>query len=153
MIAGAALRPLTRRVDSRGSLTELLRSDWEGFERFGQATVTVNLPNVVRAWHWHDRQTDRLVVVHGTAKVALYDARVGSPTHRELNEFFLGPDNFALLAVPPGVYHGYATIGSEAALIVNFPDRVYDADRPDEGRLPFDSPDIPYRWGGPEVRS
>lgn len=153
MIQGAALRPLTRHVDARGSLTELLRSDWPEFDGFGQATLTVNLPSVVRAWHWHERQTDRFVVVAGTAKIALYDARPGSTTHREVNDFVLGADDFALLVVPPGVYHGYVTVGDEPALIVNFPDHLYDPGSPDEGRMPFDSPEIPYRWGGPELRS
>lgn len=146
MIEGVRLRPLVRHVDERGSLTELLRSDWPEFRRFGQATVTVNDPGVIRAWHWHERQTDLFVVVSGMVKLPLYDARDGSPTRGELNEFFLGDDNFAALVVPPGVYHGYLTLGTRPALILNFPDRVYDYEHPDEERLPVDSPEVPYRW-------
>ncbi len=146
MIEGVRLRPLVRHVDERGSLTELLRSDWPEFRRFGQATVTVNDPGVIRAWHWHERQTDLFVVVSGMVKLPLYDARDGSPTRGELNEFFLGDDNFAALVVPPGVYHGYKTVGAKPALIVNFPDQLYDPSHPDEQRIPDDSRDVPYRW-------
>lgn len=146
MIDGVRIRPVTRHVDERGSLTELLRSDWPEFRGFGQATVTVNYPGVIRAWHWHTRQTDLFVVVAGVVKLPLYDARHDSPTYGEVNEFFLGEDNFIALVVPPGVYHGYKTVGTKPALILNFPDRVYDREHPDEHRIPHDSPEVPYRW-------
>ncbi len=144
MIAGVRLRALDRHVDERGSLTELLRSDWPEFGRFGQAILTVNYPGVVRAWHWHEKQTDYAVVVSGIAKLPLYDARAGSPTRGQLDEYVLGEEHFAALLIPPGVYHGYKTVGDRPALIVNFPDRVYDPF--DEHRIPFDSSEIPYRW-------
>lgn len=146
MIDGVILRPLARHVDERGSLTELLRSDWPEFRGFGQATVTVNHPGVIRAWHWHTKQTDLFVVISGMVKLPLYDARSGSRTVGEINEFFLGEENFSALLVPPGVYHGYKTIGAKPALILNFPDRVYDRERPDEQRIAYDSPEVPYRW-------
>lgn len=146
MIEDVRLRQLVRHVDERGSLTEILRSDWPEFQRFGQATVTVNYPGVIRAWHWHMRQSDLFVVVSGMVKLPLYDARAASPTHLEVNEFFLGEDNFAALLVPPGVYHGYKTIGTKPALILNFPDQLYERVSPDEHRIPYDSPEVPYRW-------
>lgn len=146
MIEGVRLRPLVRHVDERGSLTELLRSDWPEFRGFAEATVTVNYPDVIRAWHWHTNQDDLFVVVSGVVKLPLYDARPDSPTDGEVNEFFLGSENFAALLVPAGVYHGYKTIGVEPALILNFPNRLYDRDHPDEHRIPYDSAEVPYRW-------
>jgi dTDP-4-dehydrorhamnose 3,5-epimerase len=40
VIEGVRVRALERHADDRGSLTELLRSDWPEFTRFGQAIVT-----------------------------------------------------------------------------------------------------------------
>jgi len=147
MIAGVRLRALVRHADDRGSFTELLRSDWPEFAGFAQASLTMNYPGVIRGWHWHRRQTDCLAVLAGMAKVPLFDARKESPTAGEISEFFLGDSNLALLVIPPGVYHGYKTIGVEPAMILNLPDRIYDAAQPDEERVPFDSPDVPYSWG------
>jgi len=56
VIEGVRVRALSCHADDRGSLTELLRSDWPEFTRFGQPIVTVNLLGVIRGWHWHDRQ-------------------------------------------------------------------------------------------------
>lgn len=146
MIEGVVIRRLERHVDERGSLTELVRSDWPGFRAFAQTTLTRNYPGVVRAWHWHERQTDLFVVIGGMMKVVLYDARRTSPSHGQVQELFLGEDSLSMVSVPPGVYHGYKTIGTATALILNFPDTLYRPSDPDEHRLPFDSKGVPYDW-------
>jgi dTDP-4-dehydrorhamnose 3,5-epimerase len=146
VIDGVRVRTLTPRVDDRGSLTELLRADWPEFVQFGQAIATVNLPGVIRAWHYHLKQTDVIVVLSGRAVLPLYDGREGSPTRGAVEEHVAdGASPFALF-VPPGVYHGYKTLGDVAALILNFPSEVYDPTAPDEARVPHDSPEIPYKW-------
>jgi dTDP-4-dehydrorhamnose 3,5-epimerase len=145
-IEGVRVRRLEPHGDERGSLTELLRSDWPEFTRFGQAIITLNLPGVIRGWHWHHRQTDMIVVVQGRAVLPLYDGRSGSATFGAVEERVAdGKEPFAVF-VPPGVYHGYKTLGTSPALIVNFPDRVYDPTDPDEERIAHDAPGIPYDW-------
>jgi dTDP-4-dehydrorhamnose 3,5-epimerase len=146
VIEGVRVRALERHADDRGSLTELLRADWPEFTRFGQAIVTVNKPGVIRGWHWHDRQTDVVVVVSGRARVPLYDGRKRSQTFGQVEEYVCGDDDLRAIFVPPGVWHGYKTVSPEAAVILNFPDQVYDPSRPDEHREPHDSPAVPYDW-------
>ena len=146
MIEGVEVKQLVKHVDERGFLMELLRSDEPIFRKFGQAYVALNYPGVVRAWHWHRKQDDHFVVVRGMAKVALYDAREGSPTRGQVDEFFLGEDNNVLLKIPMGVMHGYKTEGSEPSLLINFPTEPYNQQEPDEYRLPSDTPEIPYNW-------
>lgn len=146
MIEGVAIKHLKVNADERGSLMEILRTDDEIYERFGQVYVSLNYPGVIRGWHYHKKQTDFFAVVKGMVKVALYDARQGSPTEGEINEYFLGERNNLLLRIPVGVYHGYKTIGVEPSLLLNFPTEVYNRDDPDEFRVPWDSKDIPYDW-------
>lgn len=147
MIEGVVVRPLKRNVDERGWLMEVMRTDWPDiFTRFAQAYVSLNHPGVIRAWHYHKKQYDVFVCLAGMIKVPLYDARDGSPTKGRLDEHFMGDDNPVAILIPPGVYHGYKTIGTRTSLLLNFPTALYDRDHPDEFRVPFDSPDIPYRW-------
>jgi len=147
LIDGVKVRPLRRLPDERGFLMEMLRSDWEEFEKFGQVYVTAVYPGVVKGWHYHKLQTDHFICVHGMAKVVLYDQREGSPTRGQVNEFFIGDLNPALIKIPPGVLHGFKGVGTELALIVNVPTELYNYAQPDEYRLPWDSPDVPYDWG------
>jgi dTDP-4-dehydrorhamnose 3,5-epimerase len=84
--------------------------------------------------------------VHGVAKVVLYDPRDASPTRGRINEFYIGPTNPQLVVIPPFVYHGFTAVGTDLALIVNAPTELYNYHDPDEHRLPFDDPSIPYSW-------
>jgi dTDP-4-dehydrorhamnose 3,5-epimerase len=146
MIDGVVVKKLNRICDERGYLMEILRSDDEFFQKFGQAYLTCCYPGVVKAWHYHKRQTDHFCCVQGEAKVVLYDSRDGSPTRGEVNEFFMGVKNPILLRIPNLVFHGFKAIGGESAVIVNIPTECYDYQQPDEFRLPYDSAEIPYNW-------
>ncbi len=146
MIQGVEVKRLTRHADERGYLMELLRSDDEIFNKFGQCYVSMNYPNVIRAWHWHQKQDDYFVVVKGMIRVGLCDMREGSPTRGEVNEFYLGENNDIVLKIPVGVAHGYKTVGVEPSLLVNFTSEVYNREEPDEQRLPWDTDQIPFNW-------
>ena len=146
MIDSVKVRKLRLIPDERGYLMEMLRSDWEEYEKFGQVYITAVYPGVVKGWHYHKIQTDHFICVHGMAKVVLYDGREGSPTHGEVNEFFMGQQNPMLLKIPPGVMHGFKGIGQEMALIVNVPTELYNYEQPDEYRLPAYTDQIPYDW-------
>ena len=130
-IDGVKQKTLKVIPDERGRLMEMLRSDDEIFEKFGQAYLTTAYPGVVKAWHFHKVQVDHWVVVKGMAKIVLYDSRDDSPTKGEVNEFFLGDRNQTLLRIPAGVYHGFKCIGEEEVMVINFPTEVYNYDQPD----------------------
>jgi dTDP-4-dehydrorhamnose 3,5-epimerase len=146
LIEGALVKPLRVIADERGYLFEMLRSDEPLFQRFGQSYCTAVYPGVVKAWHYHQKQTDHFVCVHGMAKVVLYDDRPTSPSRGQVNEFFIGERNPILLVIPPLVWHGMKGMSEGTALIVNHPTEPYNPREPDEYRKPFDSPDIPYDW-------
>lgn len=146
MIEGVTVRKLRLIPDERGFLMEMLRSDWEEFDKFGQVYVTAVYPGVVKGWHYHKIQTDRFVCLAGMAKVVLYDGRDGSPTYGEVNEFFMGIQNPILLKIPPGVMHGFKGISPDMTLIVNIPSEPYNYENPDEYRLPAHTDQIPYDW-------
>jgi len=146
MIDGVCVKTLKVICDERGRLMEILRSDDDLFERFGQVYLTTAYPGVVKAWHYHHVQTDHLVVLRGMAKIALYDQREASPTHGEVNEFFVGEHNPILIKVPPMVCHGYKCISEHEVLVMNVPTELYKYDGPDEHRIPPQDPAIPYDW-------
>jgi dTDP-4-dehydrorhamnose 3,5-epimerase len=132
--------------DERGRLMEMLRSDDELFIRFGQAYMTTAYPGVVKAWHYHKKQVDHFVCVKGMMKVVLYDGRSESPSHKEIDEFFIGEHNPLLLQIPPYVFHGFKCISEQEAVVINLPTEIYDYKEPDEYRLPAHGSEIPYDW-------
>jgi len=146
-IWGVFLKDLKIIPDERGWLMEIFRCDDPQFIQFGQVYLTIAYPGVVKAWHYHKKQTDNFTCIHGMMKVAVYDARDDSPTYKKLMEFFIGTKNPLLITVPPGVYHGFKAIGTETAYFLSIPTLPFDYNDPDEYRLPPDSVEIPYDWG------
>ncbi|MCK4252513.1 dTDP-4-dehydrorhamnose 3,5-epimerase family protein [candidate division WOR-3 bacterium] len=146
MIEGVKTKKLRVIPDERGWLMEILRCDEEIFEKFGQVYLTTAYPRVVKAWHYHKKQTDNFTCVKGMMKVALYDGREDSPTYKEINEFFIGDKNPVLISVPPLVYHGFKAIGEEAAYFISIPTLPYNYKEPDEYRLPPNTKEILYDW-------
>jgi dTDP-4-dehydrorhamnose 3,5-epimerase len=146
MIDDVKLKALKVIPDERGRLIEILRKDDELFEAFGQVYVTTTYPGVIKAWHKHEKQSDNIACVAGMIKVALYDAREGSPTHGEVRQYYLGVHRPALLHVPAGIYHGWMCVSQEEAVIVNVPTEPYDYAHPDEQRLDAQDNSIPYDW-------
>ena len=146
MIDGVKLKKLKIIPDERGRLMEILRSDDEVFERFGQVYMTTAYPGVVKAWHYHKLQDDNFTVVKGMIKLVLFDSRENSPTKGEVNEFFLGESNPGLVHIPKLVYHGFKCVGEQEAIVINTPTQPYNAKTPDEYRVAPDAKEIPYNW-------
>ncbi|MCL7414128.1 MAG: dTDP-4-dehydrorhamnose 3,5-epimerase family protein [ANME-2 cluster archaeon] len=146
-IEGVKTKNLRVIPDERGWLMEILRSDDEIFQQFGQVYITTAYPGVVKGWHYHKKQTDNFTCVCGMMKVALYDARDDSSTKGTIMEFFVGEKNPLLIHVPPGVYHGFKGIGPDTAYFLSVPTLPYNYQEPDEYRLPPDTKEIPYDWG------
>lgn len=145
MIDGVQTKDLIRHPDERGFFEELIReSDPIFTEGFGQLSRSSMVAGVVKAWHLHKTQVDLWYVVKGTVKVALYDSRKGSVTHKELNEFLLGEEGQdVILKIPAGVAHGLKVMKGPAELIY-VTSGIYTKD--EEGRMPYDDPEIGYDW-------
>lgn len=150
-IAGAALHDLKRWEDERGFFEEVLRSSDPFFHGFGQFSWCRRKVGTITAWHFHPRQWDWWFVPRGRMKAVLHDLRADSTTNGVTFETQLGegaPDR--VLAIPPGVAHGYKVIVGPMELFY-VTSREYDREHPappigEEGRIPHDDPTIGYDW-------
>ncbi len=146
MIKDVRVKNLKVIRDERGRLMEILRNDDELFLKFGQVYITTALSGVVKAWHYHKKQTDSIVCISGKVLLALYDARNNSKTFKQINEFFLSLEEPKLIQIPPMVYHGFKCIGKEEAFLINVPDKAYNYKKPDEYRIDPFTNNINYNW-------
>ena len=144
MIHGVEIRPLRQFLDERGKIMRMLRCDDPHFTAFGEIYFSCVHPGAIKAWHLHREMTLNYAVPFGNIKMVLFDDRQGSSTKGEVQEIFLGPDNYCLVTVPPLVWNGFKGIGTVTALVANC---ATVAHRGEEiSRLsPFD-PSIPYQW-------
>ena len=150
-INGVKRKVLTSHPDDRGFFREIIRDNDPFFaEGFAQWSHSKMQKNTVKAWHFHHRQVDWWYVGLGSIEAVLYDNREESSTFGNLLSFRLGdPDEdpqaeAAVVRIPQGVLHG-AKVLSDTAHLFYITSCTYDPK--DEGRLPFNSPEVPFSWG------
>ena len=144
MIKGVIIKPLRKIPDERGAICHMLRSDSPDFEKFGEIYFSKIYNGVVKGWHIHKEMTLNYAVISGMIKLVLFDDRPGSSTKGEVQEIFIGDENYCLVTVPPMVWNGFKGISSETAIVANcatLPHDPAEIDRMD----PFEN-DIPYDW-------
>ncbi len=146
LIRGVVTKQLIRHCDDRGFFMEVLRDDDKLLSRFGQTSMSMTYPGVIKAFHYHQRQDDLWFFPAGNAQVVLYDLRDDSPTTGETNVFYMGETNPMLLVIPKGVAHGYRVLGPNPLVIVYFTTESYDPNNPDEKRLEWNDPNINFDW-------
>jgi dTDP-4-dehydrorhamnose 3,5-epimerase len=146
MIDGVVMKECTVHADDRGTLVEVIRDDEPVFRDVKQTTLTVTYPGVIKAFHWHVRQWDVWFFASGNAQVVLYDLREGSPTCGQTQVLYMGAAKPRVVAIPPGVAHGYRVLGTEPVALFYHTTEHYDAANPDEERIPFDDPRIGFDW-------
>lgn len=146
MIDGVKVKKLKVIPDDRGRLMEILRVDDPIFQKFGQVYMTTAYPGVVKAWHYHKKQTDNFTCIRGRMRLGLYDAREKSPTFGKVEEYLISLEDPMLVQIPPDVYHGFKCVSDEEAVVINTVTRPYDPKDPDEYRVDAYDNEIPFDW-------
>lgn len=145
-IEGVQLINLNQFVDDGGALAEIVRFDDAGCLqlipefKIKQATFSQVLPGVIKAFHMHYNQEDVWFVLPcDRLLIGLFDARKGSPTYKEQMRFVMGAGKAQILYIPRGVAHGMANPYDKTANMVYFVNQCFNAEKPDEFRLPWDT--------------
>ncbi len=143
VIAGMHVVPLRRIPDERGTVMHMVKATDPFFDRFGEIYFSTVYQGAVKGWHRHADMTLRYAVPHGRIKHVVYDDRPDSPTRGALVETFLGPEHYALVIVPPGVWNGFKGL-DPVSLVANCASHPHDPTRSE--RADPHSDVVPYRW-------
>ena len=129
--------------DERGSFTELWRKDWRipfTPAEISQSMISISKPNVIRAWHKHERrQDDYLVVISGIVKIVYIETW---PFNTRFVEYVVDGKRPELVYIPGNCWHGTQALTDTTTIY--FVTQLYDYENPDELRRP---PDYDFGWG------
>jgi dTDP-4-dehydrorhamnose 3,5-epimerase len=159
-VAGVMVKTFRKHADQRGYFIEQLkRGDLDDrgapfcpTDPFAQMSRSLtyarggNPPELIKAFHWHERQWDYWDVVAGNARVVLVDLREGSPTAGRVQTLMLGENAPRMVAIPPLVAHGYQAVDLRDVVLTYYVTEPYDPADPDEGRIPWDDERIGFDW-------
>jgi dTDP-4-dehydrorhamnose 3,5-epimerase len=145
MIEGVTIKQLGRIPDERGKIMKMQEASDPEFRGFGEVYFSTVYPEVVKGWHMHPYTWLNYCVVHGMIKLVLFDDRPESPTRGEVQEIYMGDDNYCLVQIPPAVWNGFKCVGEFESILCDLADRVH-ADDVAEFLAPHDNGVIPYDW-------
>ena len=144
MIEGVKITPLKQIFDERGKVMHMMKDSSPEFNKFGEIYFSCTNPNAVKAWHLHKKMTLNYAVVSGAIKCVLYDDRSESKTKGQIEEYFMSPENYYLLTVPPLIWNGWKSIGNNVSIVANCSDIPHD--KKEIIRLPYNDLKFPYKW-------
>jgi dTDP-4-dehydrorhamnose 3,5-epimerase len=141
---GVSVIPLKQHHARRGKVMLMLRADAPHFQQFGEIYFSAAYPGIVKAWHLHSEKTVNLAVIHGLMKLVLFDPREESGTKGTIEEHCIGPENYCLVIIPPGIWYGFQTLGTEMAILANCATSLCPPE--EDHKKAVDDPEIPYHW-------
>ena len=144
MIDGVTITPLKQIFDERGKVMHMMRDDSPVFSKFGEIYFSCTYPGAIKAWHMHTEMTLNYAVIYGSIKCVLFDDRPGSKTRGNIDEYFLSPENYSLITVPPLIWNGWKGIGNETSIVANCATIPHDPNEIE--RVSPNDPNIPYNW-------
>ncbi len=144
MIEGVKVTPLKQIFDERGKIMHMIRADSDVFTQFGEIYFSCINTGAIKAWHLHKQMTLNYAAIHGEIKFVLYDDRPNSKTKGCIDEYFLSPENYCLITVPPMVWNGFKGIGTKDSIVANCATIPHDP-LEIERKSAFDT-SIPYDW-------
>ena len=114
--------PLKMNVDSRGSFTELLRT-----ENCGQFSVNISKPGITKGQHWHHTKWEFFIVVSGRGLIQ--QRRIGTD---EVLNFEVSGEKIEAVHMLPGYTHNIINLSDTQDLVtVMWANECFDPQKPD----------------------
>ena len=116
--------------DSRGSFTELLRT-----EKCGQFSVNISKPGITKGQHWHNTKWEFFIVVSG--KGLIQQRKIGSD---EVLNFEVSGEKIEAIHMLPGYTHNIINLSETENLVtVMWANELFDPNHPDTFFEPVES--------------
>lgn len=112
---------LTMHIDSRGSFTEFLKG-----KQFGQISVNVIKPGIIKGNHWHKLKHEKFLVVCGNGVI-----RLRGITSQEIIQLNINGDELEVIEIPVGYVHNIENLGNQDMIILIWASESYDPEKPD----------------------
>lgn len=107
--------------DERGSFTEFLH-----LKDYGQISVNVTKPEVVKGNHWHHTKVEKFLVVKGNALIKLRHMITG-----EILEYTVSGEQFEVIDIPVGYTHNIMNTGKDDLVTLMWANEVFNKEKPD----------------------
>lgn len=112
---------LISHFDSRGSFTEILKS-----EDRGQFSLNIIEPGITKGNHYHHTKNEKFLVIKGTC-----DIKFRRIDDNKVITYRVSGDKLRVVDIPPGYTHNIKNIGEEKAYVFMWANELFDKAHPD----------------------
>lgn len=137
VILDAVLVTLLPRIPTAGGdVMHAMKQSDAGFTGFGEAYFSWLEAGAVKAWKRHSRMTMNLVVPVGRVRFVFF-----SEADNVFRVEEIGPERYARLTVPPGIWFGFQGLQQPENLLLNLASIPHDpseAERRNRDEIHFD---------------
>lgn len=113
--------PLKMNIDDRGSFTEFIKT-----ENYGQISINISKPNIVKGNHWHHTKNEKFLVVSGKGII-----RFRKLDSEEMIEYHVSGDKLEVIDIPTGYTHNIENVGKTDLVTVMWANEKFDVHYPD----------------------
>lgn len=113
--------PLDLKIDERGSLFELIKSEY-----FGQIFVSKTFKGITRGNHYHDSKIEKFCVIQGRAVIRFRHILI-----REMIEYHVSDEKIEVVDIPPGYTHHIENLGDGEMIVLFWANQIFNPDKPD----------------------
>lgn len=113
--------PLKMNIDQRGSFSEFLKT-----KEFGQVSVNISKPNIIKGNHYHHTKNEKFLVVSGEGVI-----RFKHIVTNETKEYYVSGKKLEVVEIPSGYTHNIENLGNEDLVTIMWASENFDPDLPD----------------------
>lgn len=112
---------LKMNIDERGSFTEFLKTN-----DYGQVSVNIIKPGIVKGNHWHHTKNEKFLVVSGNGVI-----RFRNVYSDKIIEYFISSEKLEVLDIPTGYTHNIENLGTSDMVTIMWASELFDSEKPD----------------------
>lgn len=113
--------PLVSHCDSRGSFTEFLKTP-----SYGQVSVNLSKPGIVKGNHWHNTKVEKFLVVYGSGIIRF--RKIGET---KVTEYRVSGEKLEVVDIPAGYTHNIENTGGTDMVTIMWANETFMKDKPD----------------------
>lgn len=113
--------PVKMNCDSRGSFTELIRT-----EDRGQVSVNISKPGITKGNHWHHTKNEKFIVVSGKGIIRF--RKIGE---KSMIEYPVSGNKIEVIDIPTGYTHNIENTGDTDLVTLMWASECFNPDKPD----------------------
>tara|TARA_B100001057_G_scaffold496753_2_gene599038 strand:- start:567 stop:962 length:396 start_codon:yes stop_codon:yes gene_type:complete len=114
-----SIRRLKIVKNSKGNIIKILSRNDTFFKKFGECYISEIKSKKIKAWRYHKRNSQKIVLIDGKCKVVLINKK-------KIKSYILNSKINSMLIIPKNIWYGYYNLTKKKIKILNIIDDKYD---------------------------